>query len=99
MLFVNINIIAIFGGKVHGVFTVLNLRQGEAARYLRMFELMYSMPDSSSELDAVKREATGLGGGVLLRMRQLNRIAVLARIRHEPFFNLFVYVPLQFAFL
>ena len=95
----NVNIIALFGGKVHGVFTVLNLRHGEAARYLRMFELMYSMPDSSSELDAVKREATGLGGGVLLRMRQLNRIAWLAMMRHNPMFKLFVYVPIQLAFL
>ncbi len=64
VLCLNINIIALFGGKVHGIFTVSNLRRGEAARYLRMFELMYAMPDSSSELDAVKREATGLGGGV-----------------------------------
>jgi hypothetical protein len=99
VLFVNLNVIALFGGKVHGVFTVLNLRRGEAARYLRMFELMYSMPDSSSELGAVKREATGLGGGVLLRMRQLNRIAALAAIRHEPMFKYFLYVPLEFMFL
>ena len=64
-----------------------------------MFELMYSMPDSTSELDAVKREATGLGGGVLLRMRQLNRIAFLAQIRHEPMFKYFLYVPLEFLLL
>ena len=99
VLLVNINIITIFGGKVHGIFTISSLRRGEAARYLRMFELMYSMPNSSGELDAVRREATSLGGGVLLRMRQLKRIAVLAMIRHEPFFNYFVYVPLCFIFL
>jgi hypothetical protein len=99
VLLVNINVITLFGAKVHGIFTVLNLRRGEARRYLRMFELMYSMPASSGELDAVKREATSLGGGVLLRMRQLNRIAFLATIRHEPFFKYFVYVPLQFLFL
>ncbi|MFZ1932383.1 MAG: hypothetical protein WCB27_16240 [Thermoguttaceae bacterium] len=99
VLLVNVNIIALFGGKVHGVFSVLNLRHGEAARYLRMFELMYSMPDASSELDAVKREATGLGGGVLRRMRQLNRIAVLAMVRHNSLLKLFVYVPVQLAFL
>ena len=99
VLAVNINIIAIFGGKVHGVFAVLNLRHGEAARYLRMFELMYSMPDSSSELDAVKRETTGLGGGVLLRMRQLNRVAALAMLRHNSMFKLFLYLPLYLAFL
>jgi hypothetical protein len=99
VLLVNVNIIALFGGQVHGVFTVLNLRHGEAARYLRMFELMYSMPDSSSELDGVKRAATGLGGGVLLRMRQLNRIAAFAMVRHNSFLKLFFYVPVQLAFL
>jgi hypothetical protein len=99
VLCVNINIIALYGGKVHGIFTVLSLRRGEAARYLRMFELMYSMPDSTSELDAVKREATGLGGGVLLRMRQLNRVATLARIRNEPMFKYFFYFPLALFLL
>ena len=59
VLLVNVNIIALFGGKVHGVFSVLNLRHGEAARYLRMFELMYSMPDASSELDAVRARRPG----------------------------------------
>ena len=45
---------------------------------MRMFELMYATPDSETELDVVKREATQLGGGVLLRMRQFNRFALLA---------------------
>jgi len=96
---VNAFTIATFGGKVHDIFALLNLRRGEATRYLRMFELMYSMPESSSELDVVKREATRLGGGVLPRMRQLNRIAALAMIRHVPFLVYFVYLPLQFVFL
>ncbi len=99
VLLLNLNVIALFGGKVYGIFDVLNLRHGEAARYLRMFELMYAMPDASGELDALKREATDLGGGVLLRMRQLNRIAVLAMLRHNSFLKLFLYVPVQFAFL
>jgi hypothetical protein len=99
VLFVNLNVIALFGGKVHGVFTVLNLRHGEAARYMRMFELMYAMPDASSQLDVVKRQATELGGGVLLRMRQLNRIAAFAMLQHNSFLKLFFYVPIQFAFL
>ena len=98
-VFVNLNVIAIFGGRVHGIFTVLNLRNGEAARYLRMFELMQSMPDTSSELGAVKRQATELGGGVFLRMRQLNRIATFAAIRHNPFLKLPVWLPLQIIYL
>lgn len=99
VLLVNVSIIALCGGKVHGIFTILSLRHGEVSRYLRMFELMYSMPRSCTELDAVQREATDLGGGVLLRMRQLNRIAALMRLRHEPFFLLTVYLPLQLMFL
>jgi DNA mismatch repair ATPase MutS len=95
VLCLNACTIAQFGGKVHDVFA----RRGEAARYRRMFELLYSMPESSTELDVVKREATHLGGGALLRMRHLNRIAALAMIRHNPFLVLFVYLPLQFVFL
>jgi hypothetical protein len=64
-----------------------------------MFELMYSMPDSSTELDAVKREATRLGGGVLLRFRHLQRIAKLAMLRHNPFLFFFVYLPLAIGLL
>ncbi|MGA2062365.1 MAG: DNA mismatch repair protein, partial [Thermoguttaceae bacterium] len=77
----------------------INLRRNEAARYLNIFELMYTMPDSSAELQAVKAEAKSHGGGVLLRMRKLNRIAVLAMIRHNPFFKFYVHLPLQFVFL
>ena len=48
-----------------------------------MFELMSAMPESTSELAAIRREATTLGGGVLLRLRQLHRIS---RLRgHSPF--------------
>ncbi len=64
-----------------------------------MFELVYSMPEASSELDVVKREATRLGGGVLHGMRQLKRIAALAMIRHVPLFFYFLYLPLQLVFL
>lgn len=94
-LCLNVLTIATFGGKVHDIFS----QRGEAARYLRMFELMYSMPESSTELDVVKREATHVGGGVLLRMRQLKRIAAAVAIRHDPLFTYLVYLPLQFVFL
>ena len=99
VLCINVNIIVLFGGRVEGILSVSNLRRGEAARYLRMFQThVLRCPTSNSELGAVKREATNLGGGVLLRMRQLKRVAILAGIRHEPFFNFFVYLPLQFFF-
>jgi hypothetical protein len=95
----NLLVIASFGAKVHDVFEPLKLRRGEATRYLCMFELIYSMPESCSELDVVKREATRLGGGALVRMRQLKWIATMALVRHEPFFNLFVYKPMQLMLL
>lgn len=99
LLLTNLGIIAVFAGKVHDIFTLSNLRRGEASRYLRLFELLDSMPGTCADLKAIQREATDLGGGVLRRMRQLNRIAALARIRHEPLFNLFVYLPLAVVFL
>jgi hypothetical protein len=91
--------IAQFGGKVRDVCSPLNQRRGEATRYRRMFELIYATPESQSELDAVRREAMQLGGGVLRRLRQLSRIATLALLRHEPFLMYFVWLPLQLLFL
>jgi hypothetical protein len=99
VLLTNALITTLFGGKVHNIFSTINLRRNEAARYLSIFKLMYSMPDSTTELQAVKAEARRHGGGVMLRMRQLNRIAALAMMRHYPFLCIFVYLPLQFFFL
>ncbi len=99
VVLINALITTLFGGKVHNIFSLINLRRNEAARYLNIFRLMYSMPDSSAELQAIKAEARSHGGGVLLRMRQLNRIAVLAMIRHNPLLCIFVYLPLQIMFL
>jgi DNA mismatch repair ATPase MutS len=59
---------------------------------------MYAMPESSSELEVVKREAARSGGGALRRMRQLSWIAARARISREPFLSIF-YLPLQYVFL
>ncbi len=95
----NTLVLASFGGKVHGIFSLLGLRCDEAKQYIRMFALMYSMPASNTELDIVKQDATQLGGGVLQGMRHLNRIAALAKIPHNPLVIFFVYLPLQFGFL
>jgi ABC-type multidrug transport system fused ATPase/permease subunit len=99
MILLNAFCTALFGSRVHDIFSSVNLRRGEVARYLRIFELMLSMPESSAELRAVKREATSLGGGVLVRLRQLNRLALLAMIRHSALLAVFVYLPLQIVFL
>ena len=99
VLLLNALITALFGGKVHNIFSLINLRRGEAARYLSMFELMHSMPYTSTKLNALKAETTNLGGGVLHRLRQLNLIATLPMISHNPILCIFVYLPLQFAFL
>ncbi len=96
---VNLLVTVVFAGNVHDVFHRVDSRSGEVRRYLQMFELMYSMPDSTTKLDAIKREATRLGGGVQLRMRTLNLISGCASIRHSALFFIFVYIPLQIAFL
>lgn len=98
-LLVNAIITALFGSKVHNIFSSINLRHNEVTRYLSLFKIMYSMPCSSAELQAVKNEATNHGGGVLLRMRQLNRITTLAMFCRSPMLYFFVYIPLQFMFL
>jgi hypothetical protein len=99
LLFFNAIITTIFGGKIHGIFSGINLRRNEAARYLSIFKLMRSMPDSSAELAALKKEVVAHGGGVLFRMRQLNWIAALAMFSHLPILKYLVYLPLQFLFL
>ncbi len=95
----NVLITVLFGGFVHEIFSLVNLRRGEVARYLRIFQLMESMPQSSSELVALKEEAMGIGGGVLVRLRQLNRIALLAMVHRSALLFVFVYLPLQLLFL
>ena len=89
----------LYAGGIHDVFSQLSTRSGAVHRYLRMFELMYSMPASASDLERIKRQATECGGGVLLRMRQLNGLAKLASIQHSALLFIFVYLPLQFLFL
>jgi hypothetical protein len=99
LVLLNAFIIALFGGKVHNIFSIVQFRRNEAIRYLSMFELLYSIPDSSGELQTLKDEATNLGGGVLLRLRQLNRITAWAMMHGDPILRVFVYLPLQFLFL
>jgi len=99
VVLLNFLLSVLFVGSVHDIFTLIYARSGSVRRYLRMFELLYAMPDSATELDAVKREATTLGGGALGRLRQLNRIAGLTRLQHSALLFVFVYLPLQFLFL
>ena len=95
----NFLISVLYAGRIHDVYSQLSVRSGAVRRYLRMFELMYAMPDSATELDVIKRRATESGGGVLVRMRQLNGLARLAGIQHSALLFVFVYLPLQFLFL
>jgi DNA mismatch repair ATPase MutS len=89
----------LFLANVHEIFARLSTRSGKIRGYLTMFQLMYSMPDSTSELDAIKRQATERGGGVLLRLRELGWMVGMASISHNALFFLLVYLPLQFLFL
>ncbi len=95
----NFLLTVLFVGNVHDVFEQVNSRSGGVRRYLRMFHLMYSMPDSTSKLDAIKQDVTEHGGGVMLRMKTLSLISGLAGIRHSALFFIFVYLPLQLGLL
>lgn len=99
LLALNLLISVAFLANVHDIFAQLNARGGKVRRYLRMFQLMYGMPDSTAALDAIKRESTQRGGGVLRRLRELHRISGLASISRSPLFFIFVYLPLQFVML
>lgn len=99
VLVLNFLISVLYAGGIHDVFSRLSVRSGAVRRYLRMFDLMYSMPASANELDVIKRQATQCGGGVLLRMRQLKGLTTLAGIQHSALLFVFVYLPLQFLFL
>lgn len=95
----NIVISVLFSGNVHDIFTRVNTRQGEVRGYLRMFRLMYSLPDASGKLAEIKSEATRRGGGVLLRMRELQVVMRLGNISHSAMLFIFVYLPLQVGLL
>ena len=95
----NVIATACVGGKVHGIFESVSLRYNETGRYASMFRLMYSMPDSSPALKAIKADVTNLGGGVLHGMKHLQRIVRLALIRHSAMLFIFVYLPLQVVLL
>ncbi len=95
----NILISVLFSGNVHDIFARVNTRQGEVHRYLTMFRLMYSMPDSTSKLAEIKREATERGGGVLRRLHSLQRVMQLANISHSALLFIFLYLPLQAGLL
>ncbi|HJN09547.1 MAG TPA: DNA mismatch repair protein [Pirellulaceae bacterium] len=95
----NILISVLFSGNVHDIFARVNTRQGEVRRYLQMFRLMYSMPESSGKLAEIKREVTEHGGGVLRRMRDLQFVMQLANISHSAMLFIFLYLPLQAGLL
>ena len=88
-------ITVLFGADVHDIFAVTCERSGAVRRYTNMFQLLYGLPESDTELDAIRSDVTTLGGGVLRRLRELGRIAALTQMR-SPLVYFLVYVPLQF---
>jgi len=84
-----------WGSSTHDIFKAVGARQGEAAGFLRMFELMYAMPASTGKLATLHRETTELGGGVLPRMRELRWVIQAANISHSALLFFLVYLPLQ----
>ncbi len=95
----NVIATACVGATVHSIFESVSLRYNETGRYASMFQLMYSMPDASPALKAIKGDVTNMGGGVLHGMKHLQRIVRLALIRHSAMLFIFVYLPLQVVLL
>ena len=99
VVLINAVVTATYGARLHDIFASVTLRRSGAARYLRLFKLLYSMPDAAVELKAIKSGATEVGGGVLRRLAQLNRIAWLANVCRSPMLKYLVYLPLQLGLL
>ena len=99
LLLVNASLSVLFTGSVHDVFRVVSTRNGEVNRYRAMFGLLYSMPETTSEVAQIKHELTERGGGVQPSLAALHRIMQLANISHSPLMFVLVYVPLQLTLL
>ncbi len=74
----------LFTGNVHDIFNAVSTRNGQIARYVAMFELMYEIPDSSSRLAAIKQEVTQDDRSALKHLQELSWIVSFARISHDP---------------
>ena len=99
LLAVNLMVSVLFLANIHDIFARLSARSGRIRRYIGLFQLMEQIPEAGGDLEVIRREATERGGGVLLRLGELSRIAGLASISHSALFFLLVYLPLQLLFL
>ncbi|MBP85741.1 MAG: DNA mismatch repair protein [Planctomycetaceae bacterium] len=95
---VNSAISVVFTGQVHDIFNMVSTRNGEVGRYVKMFELMYDIPDSTERLVAIKNDVTLHDRSALHRLHQLRRIVWCARISHDPIFFV-LYILLQLFFM
>lgn len=88
----------VFTGRVHDIFNVVSTRNDEVGRYVKMFELMYDIPDTTDRLAAIKQDVTLHDRSALHRLHHLQRIMRRARMSHDA--ALFVlYLLLQLVFL
>jgi hypothetical protein len=94
VIVINAAISVAFTGSAHDIFNSVSTRHGEVGRYVKMFELMYEIPDSTNRLAAIKQEVTLQDRSALKHLTELNRIVWLARISHHPFFFI-VYLLVQ----
>jgi len=95
----NVIISVMYSANVHDIFARVNSRQGEVEGYLKMFRLVYSIPDAAGKLAEIKSAAAERGGGVIFRMHELQFVMKLANISHSAMLFIFIYMPLQVGFL
>ncbi len=86
-----------FTATVHDLFRTVSTRNGEAAKYLEMLELICSASLVAPKLAGLQAELQQ--SDVLARFRELRRLMVLANISHSPMMFLLVYMPLQILLL
>ena len=88
----------LFTGQIHDIFNIVSTRNDEVGRYVKMFELMYDIPDTTERLATIKQDVTLHDRSALHRLHQLRRIMSFARISHDPILFL-LYIVLQLVFL
>ena len=94
VLGINSAVSVFYTGQVHDIFNMVSTRNGEVGRYVKMFELMYDIPDTTERLAAIKSDVTLHDRSALHRLHQLSHIVWCARISHDPIFFV-LYILLQ----
>jgi hypothetical protein len=99
LLAVNAVLSVFFSGSVHELFVNVSTRNGEAAGYLTVFELLGETSFESEKLRQLQMRLLEDGGTAVAQLNGLRRIMRFANLSNSPMFFVLLYVPLQIVTL